>query len=275
MTSLRLLRQATRLAVAAAYLLSAPSWALDRPVATDYDHRVRLVAYNPLDVIQVDTVLGTATLIELEPGEKYVSHAFGDSAAYDFAERGDRVLLKPRAEQADTNLIVLTDRRNYAFRLSYSHDRHTSALYKLTIRHPDTEREAARNNAQRQQVAQALDSAQAARNWQAYTMSGHRSIAPIHAWDDGASTWFEFAPGQELPQIYQVDADGQEVIANRHMANPRTVVVDRVTALWRLRLGQQVLAIHNEAAHHGRTQPLPTGTVSPDVKRVIREEPSQ
>ena len=100
-------------------------------------------------------------------------------------------------------------------------------------------------------------------------MSGDPSLAPVNAWDDGAQTWLRFAPGQDLPAVYYVDADGNEVIVNRHMADAQTIVMHRVAAKWHLRLGDQVLAVHNESADTSR--PLPTRTISPDVERVLRK----
>ncbi|MNR38819.1 Type IV secretion system protein virB9 precursor [compost metagenome] len=101
-------------------------------------------------------------------------------------------------------------------------------------------------------------------------MSGDTSLAPTAAWDDGAQTWLRFAPGQDLPAIYVVDADGQEVIVNRHMEDEQTVVLHRVAKRWHLRVGNQVLAVHNDGPPVARS--LATGTVSPHVERVIREE---
>ncbi|KAG1531389.1 hypothetical protein G6F50_016721 [Rhizopus delemar] len=104
-------------------------------------------------------------------------------------------------------------------------------------------------------------------------MNGDMSLAPVSAWDDGAQTSIRFAPGQDLPTIYFVDSDAQEVIVNRHMSDEQTVVLHRVAAKWHLRLGNQVLAIHIEAGVQARS--LPTRTVSPTVERVLREEPDQ
>src|SRR3546814_8469612 len=106
-------------------------------------------------------------------------------------------------------------------------------------------------------------------NWQAYTRSGDAAIAPVHAWDDGRQTWLQFAPQADIPTVYRVTPDGQEVITNHHMADERTMVLHRTSALWHLRLGDQVLAIHNGA--YGTTPvPAHTGTASPAVRRSVK-----
>lgn len=253
--------------------VSAGAWALDTPKGSSKDPRIRNTQYDPADVILVNTAPGVVTHIVLADDEQFVTHAFGDAAAYDFQQVGKHLVLKPLARKADTNLIVITDKRDYAFKLHYLDEPDGKAFYRLNLNYPDIDRARATALNQQTQIAQALDRTGLAINWQTYTMAGDKSLAPINAWDDGAQTWLRFAPGQDLPAVYFVDADGNEVIVNRHMADPQTIVLHRIAAKWHLRLGDQVLAIHNEGAH--QTRSLSTGTVSPDVQRVIRQEVEQ
>ena len=51
-------------------LASMPIQALQYPTSSSYDHRIRTISYNPDDVTQIETVIGVATHIELEPGKK-------------------------------------------------------------------------------------------------------------------------------------------------------------------------------------------------------------
>lgn len=102
-------------------------------------------------------------------------------------------------------------------------------------------------------------------------MSGDQSLAPTAAWDDGAQTWLRFAPGQDLPTIYFVDADGQEVMVNRHMADEQTIVLHRVASKWHLRLGNQVLAVYNEAGVQARSLPHSTWIVPMRQQAIVRK----
>lgn len=261
----------TRQALALLLCLSVPAsaLALETPRSSRLDHRVRYVNYNPADVIQLDAVIGVATHIVLESGENYVYHVFGDSQAYAFTYKNNHLFFKPTAEDADTNLIVITDRRDYSFRLSYSGDRASPALYKLVIRYPEVESRKRAQAAQKAAVERSLQATGNPVNWRAYTRSGDAAIAPVHAWDDGRQTWLQFAPEADIPTVYRVTADGQEVITNHHMADERTMVLHRTSARWHLRLGNQVLAIHNDA--YGTTLvPAHTGTTSPAVRRGIK-----
>lgn len=249
-------------------LLGAPALALDIPKSSRADHRVRYAAYNPADVIQLDAVIGVATHIVLEEGETYSYHVFGDSAAYAFTYKDNHLFFKPIAEQANTNLIVVTSRRSYAFRLTYSDTPDARALYKLVIRYPDSAAKRAHTAREQTAIRTAFAQAGAPVNWQGYTQSGDLTLAPVHAWDDGRQTWLQFARQADIPAVYRVTPEGQEVMTNYHMADERTMVLHRTAARWHVRLGNQVLAIHNEA--YGKTEaPAHTGTVSPDVTRVV------
>ena len=70
--------------------------------------------------------------------------------------------------------------------------------------------------------------------------------------------------------IYFVDPDGSEVVTNRHMMDPQTIVMERVAATWHLRLGNKVLGIYNSNV---LARPLVTRTISPQIERVIRQKP--
>lgn len=254
---------------------AAPSFALDLPTHSDKDHRVRYVQYDPANVIQIDAVIGVATHIQLEPGEEYVYHVFGDSEAYDFTHKLNHIFFKPVVDQADTNLTVITNRREYTFRISYFDDRNSKALYKLVMQYPDTAAAEMAEEWEKRSVDAAWKEGQAvAYNWQTYMKSGALGLAPVHAWDDGRHTFMQFAPHAELPAIYYVDGDGQESIANYHMQDSDTVVLHRTAARWHLRIGNQVVAIHNQG--FGQIpRPSDTGTISSQVARVVDGEPVQ
>lgn len=262
----RIVRGAVAMAFACAF--ASPALALDLPKASRADHRVRYVNYEPSNVIQLDAVIGVATLIVLEPDETYEFHVFGDSEAYDFTHYENNLFFKPMVELADTNLIVITNKRNYTFRLTYHSDRSAKALYKLQMRYPDSEMLQAREQQREEALQTAFNSVGLPVNWQSYSMSGNMELAPVHAWDDGSQTWFQFPRGAEIPVIYRVSPDGQEVLTNYHMADSRTMVLHRTAARWHVRLGGLVLAIYND--NFGSTPAAPsTGTASPSVQRVV------
>lgn len=252
------------------FALSGSVNALDIPKLSSHDHRVRYANYNPGDVIQLDAVVGVATVIELEKDEEYEFHVFGDSDAYDFTHHTNHLFFKPIAEQANSNLIVVTNKRNYTFRVSYDDNRWGKALYKLVLRYPEVEARKAREQKEQQRIKKGFEQAQGRIHWKAYTKSGDMELAPVHAWDDGQTTWMQFAQGAEIPAIYRVTPDGQEVLTNFNMADNRTVMLHRVSGRWHLRLGERATAIHNaDYGKNGRSSS--TGTRSNRVERVLKE----
>lgn len=255
-------------------LATSPARALDVPKPSPRDSRIRSTEYDPTNVIQVNTTMGYTTLIDLASDEKYVTHAFGDAKAYDFQTVGQHILIKPIADQADTNLIVITDKRTYDFRLKYSKDGKidgkNSEMDIVRLKYPDIDQKRAKDIEDKFRMKEDFSNTGLAINWKSYTMSGDKALAPSSVWDDGAQTFFRFAPGQDLPVVYFVDSDGHEVVANRHMMDPQTIVTERISATWHLRIGNKVLGIYNSNV---QARPLVTRTISPQIERVIRQTP--
>lgn len=254
------------LAVSCAY----PAFALDYPAPSPYDHRIRTTTFNKNDVVQIDTVIGITTHIEFEPGENYVTHAFGDSASYSFAQSLNHVFIKPKDEQADTNLIIVTDRRTYNFRLIFRPTREAKALYSLSFVYPDTDYKKSMEQMRKQAVADGFKKPPRDRFNINYDVAGDLDIAPVHVWDNNEFTYFKFPGNVDLPGIYLVDADGNESMVNRNTIGESNHVysVQKVNPKWKLRLGDRVASIYNNAfdpigvENKSRTQ-------SPSVKRVV------
>lgn len=245
--------------------------ALDYPRQSPYDHRIRSATYNAQDVFQLDTVIGITTHIALEPGESYIAHAFGDAAAYDFAIEQNHIFLKPIAEQADTNLIVVTDRRTYTFRLIFKPTREARAIYSLTFNYPDTDRKQSAELARQQAVADGFKNGGIRGHFNTtYEMAGDLDIAPRHTWDDGEFTYFRFPGNVDLPGIYMVGEDGEESIVDRTTIGESNGIyaVHKVHKKWMLRLAGRVLAVYNENYDPVGVENT-TGTQSPAVKRVV------
>lgn len=247
-----------------------PALALDHPSSSVYDHRIRSTVFNDNDVVQVDTVIGIATHIQFEPGETYVTHAFGDSASYSFAQTLNHIFIKPTAEQADTNLIVVTDRRTYKFRLIFRPTREAKAIYSLSFTYPDTARQKSLEELRKQSVTDGFKQPQRDRFNINYDVAGDFDVFPVHVWDNNEFTYFKFPGNVDLPGIYLVSADGTESMVNRNTIGESNHVysVQKVNAKWRLRLGDRVASIYNNAfdpigvENKSRTQ-------SPSVKRVV------
>ncbi|UNE54105.1 P-type conjugative transfer protein VirB9 [Bartonella machadoae] len=248
-------------------LYTAPVQALKTPSHSQYDHRIRYVTYNVADVVQIETVLGVATHIILEEGEQYITHAFGDSDAYAFAHKGRHIFIKPKAELANTNLIVVTDKRSYKFRLQFRNDR-AGATYELAFHYPGETSQQLEEHKRRLAVENAFHQNATGYNL-SYTMTGNQDIAPINAWDNGRITYFKFPANIDMPSIYLVDAEGNESLVPRTViGNSNDIIaVHKVNPKWLIRLGKRALAVFNEA-YDPIGIPNTTGTISSAVHRI-------
>jgi type IV secretion system protein VirB9 len=249
--------------------LAAPAaWASAR----EDEGPIRTVTYDPDEVVTIEGEVGVALHLVLEAGERYVTHAFGDGKAWDFAVHGNHYFVKPVVADAASNLALVTDRRSYHLLLKLQKGGRPPAL-EVVFRYREKGRQAHREATRRREVEGALSAPSKASNTQ-YSMSGDLDIAPVNAWDDRTFTYFRFAANRDIPAIYMVDADGEESIVNRHSSGRANdvVVVHRVAARWTLRLGSRALAVFNDAFDASGRKNV-TGTSSPDVTRVLWSKP--
>lgn len=246
----------------------SPIYALNLPNKSNYDNRIRYTTYNQNDVVQLDTVLGVATHIELESGEQYLTHAFGDAASYSFAVEQNHIFIKPKAENANTNLIIVTDRRSYSFRLTFHDQDNVQSVYQLSFRYPDTLNKKRQEAIEKSTIERGFKEQGGIYNV-SYTMSGDTDIAPLNTWDNDEFTFFKFPRNRDIPGIYMVDTDGKESIVNRTANDQGIIKVHKVNPKWVLRLGNRALAIFNESYDPYGIQNT-TRTTSPNVKRVLK-----
>jgi type IV secretion system protein VirB9 len=88
-------------------------FAADTPDSSVYDSRIKSTLYNPKNVVELNTAAGYATHILFEEGEEYQNHAFGDGEAWQLKSAKNHIFIKPKAEHADTNLVIITNKRTY------------------------------------------------------------------------------------------------------------------------------------------------------------------
>ena len=243
-------------------------YALNLPNKSNYDARIRYAVYNPQDVVQLDTVLGVATHIVLEDGEQYLTHAFGDAAAYSFAVEQNHIFIKPKAENSDTNLVIVTDRRSYSFRLTFHDKENMQSVYQLAFRYPDTLAKKRQEIIEKSAIERGFKGQHGIYNL-SYTMSGDTDIAPINTWDNNEFTFFKFPGNRDIPGIYMVDINGNESIVNRTANDQGIIKVHKVNPKWVLRLGNRALVIFNESYDPYGVMNT-TRTTSPNVKRVLK-----
>jgi len=99
---------------------------------------------------------------------------------------------------------------------------------------------------------------------------GDRSddIVPTAVFDDGLFTYFRLPGNREIPAVFHVTADGQETLTNTRMEGD-LLVVDRVSRSMRLRVGEQVVSVFNEAFDLEGRSVNKSGVTVDGVERVL------
>jgi type IV secretion system protein VirB9 len=232
--------------------LPASAWALQTPNACGNDEHVRCARYDVNEVYRVETIAGNATLVQFEEGEvvdsKESAVGLGDARAWKVGAGGNWIMFKPVTVKPDTNLIVVTNRRRYTFKLE-TVKRGGVPTWTLSFDYPDTRArlalEAAKKRALADAVGRSSASASVHQN-ENYDMHGNTVLAPTSMWDDGRFTYFRYATSRDAPAIFRLLPDGSEALVNSH-AEGDTVVVHETGAGFVLRLGDSVLGVRNNA----------------------------
>lgn len=281
-------------------LVSSPAVAVAPKKNSPDDYRIKSVVYNAQDTVQLNAVLGLQIHITVGQGEKYVTHAFGDTKAWQFTHSGNNFFVRPTADLSDTNLTIITDRHTYNILLHFighvtkkgvdgqpvqafinSPWSMKQATIELNYLYPEEKLAKAKSAVARAERAQAMtrEDPNATYNINYWTSadSGSASIAPLNAWDNFRFTYFKFPPNAELPEIFVISSDGKESTVNTHVeGRDHNIIVAETTAKqWRVRYGQQkVLGIVNADFNPSRGATT-SGTVVPGYKRTLKGEEAE
>jgi type IV secretion system protein VirB9 len=284
------------LLVALAFTGAQHAWAIGPKKDSPYDHRIKSVTYNPIDTVQVNCVIGLTLTITVAPGERYVTHAFGDQSAWALSQNGNHIFVQPTQANSDTNLVLVTDRRTYHLLLHFVGSKKAddggtgntadsfirtpwtmrSATVALNYTYPDDDRRTAlaKMNAQRVRdaLASASDQGLVNVNYERSDDPAMEGIAPVNVWDNYRFTSFRFLPNAELPTITYISASGKETVPNVHIEGPNhnIVVAEMVAREWRIRSGDKVIGILNQSFNPALGA-NPGRTVSPHVRRTLKQ----
>ncbi|GAJ95568.1 MULTISPECIES: P-type conjugative transfer protein VirB9 [Rhizobium] len=268
----------------------------DTPAAGKLDPRMRYLAYNPDQVVRLSTAVGATLVVTFAANETVTAVAVSNSKDLAALPRGNYLFFKASQVLPPQPVVVLTasdaGMRRYVFSISSKTmsrlDKEQPDLYySVQFAYPSDDTAARRKEAQEKAVADRLHAeAQYQRravdlldqpattvvagdkNWH-YVAQGDRSLLPLEVFDNGFTTVFHFPGNVRIPSIYTMNADGKEAVAN-YSVKGSYVEISSVSRGWRLRDGHTVLCIWNTAYDPVGRRPE-TGTVRPDVKRVLKE----
>jgi type IV secretion system protein VirB9 len=259
----------------------AGAYALDVPKPGKNDRRVRYVDYTPGEVVKLVAHFGYQINIVFAEGETVLPKGvfMGDGEAWKFATKGNNMFIKPKEENGQTNMTVMTTRRTYTFDLT-SHwskkNRSSSAdmYFQVNFRYPAEDAAKAAASTAAQAAKRRLDD-QMAGTFETvntnYAVQGSDELAPDEASDDGTFTKLTFRGNRPFPAVYVVNADGSESLVDRTVEG-RTLVLHMTAKKFVLRKGNTVTCVFNESYDPiGRENA--TGTTIPGVVRTIKGEP--
>lgn len=272
----------------AAYALPAAAVEVPRPGPAD--PRIKVVDYDPQQVVRVVGAFRTATQILFAPDETILHVALGDTSGWEVAPENNVLFAKPTAMRAPTNLLVTTQlaggaTRHYTFELA-TRGGPTSrgapdTFFVVQFRYPGDETAALQRALTAE--AQALEARivqlkldrgvlEGPRNL-AYELQGSTAIAPSEVTDNGRFTVLRFPGAQAMPAVYAVSADGSEALVPFDVRG-EFLVVHQVAARLRLRRGREAVCVFNTAFRPAGT-PTGTATAARDVDRTLPEGPRQ
>jgi type IV secretion system protein VirB9 len=211
--------------------------------------------------------------IELQPGEKMTGEPkIGDDVRWlvepGTSGTGDAatplLLIKPRQDGLDTNMVVTTDRRTYYVRLI---SKNTDYIARMAFNYPDDEKIKWDAYLQKQKQEEAQERA-ASRvdgiapggmdslffDYQVKGSDHNPSIQPIRVLDDGVKTYIVMSPlaeHRELPTLVIHGVDGNEMVNYRVKGD--TYIVDRLFDRGALLLG---VGKHQEKVEITRQKPV-------------------
>lgn len=228
------------------------------------ESRIREMRYEADHVYRLEGYVGYQIDLEFEPGESFLGMGAGDIEGLAFVAQDNHLFLKPRAARVRTNLVVLTSRRAYHFDYEASPASPDLAsrtvIYTLRFRYPDLPEAGEKNPPIPEPPIRNVD----------YWYCGDAALRPVSASDDGTRTRLRFAAAADLPAVFLRNEDGSESLLN-FSVEEGDVVVHRVAGELLLRRGRLGGRVINQGPK-GAGERLSSGTVSPQVQRVLREE---
>jgi type IV secretion system protein VirB9 len=219
-------------------------------------------------VTQID--FGKGEAIESLGASSQAAALTGDADGWIVVGRkGDRHLyLKPKSEAYPSNLLVVTNRYNYAFELRILPDESRSdGVWRLSFRYPNEGLSNAEVRAN--QVAYALGSPTEKRNlkYRIELIRGNGDILPKKAWDDGRFTYIAMGNNRDIPAAFKIDGNDGESTVNMHTEG-QLLVIHEVARRFLLRLDKQEVGLWNEA-FDPEGMANTTGTASSEVVREV------
>ena len=261
---------------AAAFALAlATATRATTPAMAD-DPRLVELEYDPAQVGRINGKARVQATIMFAEDEVIENVAIGDSQSWQVTpnKRANLLFVKPLADNAVTNLTVVTSQRTYLFDLVASP--RNRPVYVMSFRYPELEAAkaaAAELEARRQANASEMAAATdpfavldpADLNF-AWDKRGDASLHPVRAFDDGRATFLSWPTDRAVPAILITDSEGTEGPVN-FTVRGETIVVQAVPRQIVLRHGEESALLIN----NGPVRPSPPLRDEPALAQIEAE----
>jgi len=280
------------------------------PPKGPFDPRVRVVDYNPMNVVHLSTFYGVSTHVQFAQDESINDVAIGDDQAWKVVPRGNHLFIKPQATNADTNITVVTNKRTYQFALVVQPRplkdatawANPNLIFSLTFQYPDEEAaqraaesarikaanaaESARVNAANAVAAEAAAAERAEKaskeEIKARLANAKKEMVNTDYWVAGSD---DISPteakddGRFIYLTFSNNRDFPAVFAvepNGKAAlinthvEGNTIVIQRLLPKLMLRRGDSVASVVNKAFDPNGGKDNGSGTIAPGVERIVK-----
>lgn len=232
-------------------MLTCLSWATQTPLPFPKDGRLKKVVYQPDNVVPIHGITFTLTQIIFDEEETVLDVESGDSSAWEATFHKsipNMVFIKPTLFNSDTNMTIVTNKRNYYFHVTSNNALDSAKkqqTYVIKFIYPEEDKRR-KLEALKEQASTKETPISKTYNF-AYSFNGNPSLKPSKVFDDGTFTYIEFNKNQALPAVFVVDnPQGKESIVNTRQQGDYLVVL-RTSPQLTLRNGGAVASIFNQA----------------------------
>jgi type IV secretion system protein VirB9 len=195
---------------------------------------IKKYVYEPNRVYTIETGLGLATQIVIDPSEQVKDIGTGFSAGWDILRRDNIFILKPKDPDAETNMFIRTDKRSYLFDLKIvtkdwkkiEEAKSLGVVYQIEFTYHDAiSKNSAPKTITPRPAADPLTPIKSPylsyyTDYEAASESGSKWMIPTRVYDDGELTYIKMPPMGSAPAFFGRSTDrGEEFVLNRSMKN--------------------------------------------------------
>jgi type IV secretion system protein VirB9 len=227
-------------------MISANSFAVITPKPMATDKRLRVIVYNPNEIFVYKGFYGYQSSIVFAPDETIETISMGDTTAWQILPSGNRLFIKPIEGDAQTNMLLITNKREYHFILEAAEAidiNDPGLVFSVSFIYPG---DTGGDDLQSFNNIVVDDNNEDSNYNYNYTISGPEFMSPLQIFDDGEFTYFVFRDkNATIPAFFSVDDKGLESIINYKLSG-KYLIVEAVYKKMTLRNGDDVVCVYNE-----------------------------